>query len=87
MSVHLEGQVRDVDQLVVSQGEQVEEAELGESSRLDLFHSVTVDHELLQRGQSVKGLLGSQNTRQDKMFVPKKNWGDCMSVMPLSAIM
>lgn len=54
VSVHLKGHVGDVDQLVVCKGEQVEEAELRESSRLDLFHSVTVDHELLQRGQSIK---------------------------------
>lgn len=68
VSVHLKGHVGDVDQLVVCKGEQIEEAELRESSRLDLFHSVAVDHELLQRGQSVKGLLDSQNTKEDKMF-------------------
>lgn len=50
VSLHLKGHVGDVDQLVVCQGEQVEEAKLGEGSGLDLFHSVTVDHELLQRG-------------------------------------
>lgn len=44
MSLHLKGHVGDVDQLVVCQGEQVEEAKLGEGSGLDLFHSVTVDH-------------------------------------------
>lgn len=54
VSVHLKGHVGDVDQLVVCKGEQVEEAELRESSRLDLFHSVAVDHELLQRGQAIK---------------------------------
>lgn len=52
--VYLESHVGDVDQLVVREGEQVEEAELRESSRLDLFHAVTVDHELLQRGQAVE---------------------------------
>lgn len=51
---YLEGHVRDVHQLVVCQGEQVEEAELRESSRLDLFHSITVDHKLLQGGQAVE---------------------------------
>lgn len=51
---YLEGHVGDVDQLVVCKGEQVEEAELRESSGLDLFHAITVDHELLQRGQAVE---------------------------------
>lgn len=46
--LYLEGHVGDVDQLIVREGEQVEEAQLRESSRLDLLHAVTVDHELLQ---------------------------------------
>lgn len=58
--MHLKGHVRDVDQLIVRKREQVEEAQLRERSRLDLLHSVAVDHQLLQRGQSVKGLLDSQ---------------------------
>lgn len=60
--VNLKGQVGDVDQLVVCQGEKVEEAKLRESSRLDLFHSISVDQELLQGGESVKRLLHSENT-------------------------
>lgn len=52
--MYLEGHVRDVHQLVVCKGEQVEEAELRESSRLDLFHTITVDHKLLQGGQAVE---------------------------------
>lgn len=67
MTVYLKGHVGDVDQLVVCEREQVEEAELGESSRLDLLHSVTIDHELFQRGQSIEGLLDSQN-RRDNVF-------------------
>lgn len=47
-SLYLEGHVGDVDQLIVCDGKQVEEAQLRESSGLDLFHTVTVDHELLQ---------------------------------------
>lgn len=66
--MYLEGHVGDVDQLVVCKGEQVEEAELRESSRLDLFHAVTVDHELLQRGQTVKGLLDTQSTKKAKFL-------------------
>lgn len=46
--VYLEGHVGNVDQLVVCEGEQVEKTQLGESSRLNFFHAVTVDHELLQ---------------------------------------
>lgn len=60
--MHLKGQVGDVDELVVCQGEKVEEAKLRESSRLDLFHSVSVDQELLQGGESVERLLHSENT-------------------------
>ena len=61
---YLEGHVGDVHQLVVCEGEQVEEAELRESSGLNLLHPVTVDQELLQRGQAVKRLLDSQGTHQ-----------------------
>ena len=49
MCLHLEGHVGDVHQLIVRKGEQVEESQLRESSRLDLLHAVTVDHKLLQR--------------------------------------
>lgn len=69
IGVYLESHVGDVDQLVVCKGEQVEEAELRESSRLDLFHAVTVDHELLQRGQTVKRLLDSQSTKTFFFFL------------------
>lgn len=58
LTFYLKGHVGDVDQLVVCEREQVEEAQLGESSRLDLLHSVPIDHELFQRGQAIKGLLG-----------------------------
>lgn len=51
---YLEGHVGDVDELVVRDGEQVEEAQLRESPRLDLFHTVPVNHELLQRGQTIE---------------------------------
>ena len=54
---YLKGHVGDVDQLVVCEGEQVEEAELRERPGLDLFHTITIEHELLQRGQSIEGLL------------------------------
>lgn len=45
--VYLEGEVGNIDQLVVCEGEQVEESQLGESSRLNFFHTVVVDHKLL----------------------------------------
>lgn len=63
---YLEGHVGDVDQLVVCEGEQVEEAELGESSGLNLLHTVPVDHELLQRGQTVKRLLDEHRKESKK---------------------
>lgn len=58
----LEGHVGDVDQLVVGQGQQVEEAQLGEGPRLDLLHPVVVDEQLLQGSQSVKRLLSNRGT-------------------------
>lgn len=69
MSAHLKGHVRDVDQLIVRKREQVEEAQLRERSRLDLFDSVAVDHQLLQRGQSIKGLLDLQITSSHGLYV------------------
>lgn len=60
---HLEGEVGNIDQLVVREREQVEETQLGEGSRLDFFHTVVVDHKLLQRGQTIKRLLQSQETK------------------------
>ena len=69
---YLEGHVGNVDQLVVCEREQVEEAQLGESSGLDLFHAITVDHELLQRGQAIEGLLDSTKKTKTKRFLRKK---------------
>lgn len=40
--------------MVVREREEVEEAELRESPGLDLLHAVSVDHELLQRGEAVE---------------------------------
>ncbi|TNN51376.1 hypothetical protein EYF80_038413 [Liparis tanakae] len=59
-ALYLEGHVGDVDQPVVGERQQVEEAQLREGSGLDLLHAVTVHHELLQRGQAVQRLLGSR---------------------------
>lgn len=44
---HLEGHVGDINQLVVGESQQVEEAELHEGSRLDLLHAVMVQIQLL----------------------------------------
>lgn len=46
--VYLEGEVGNIDQLVVCEGQQVEETQLGESPRLNFFHAVVVDHKLLE---------------------------------------
>lgn len=43
----------------MGEGQHVEEAELCEGSRLDLFHAVVVQMQLLQGGEPVKGLLQS----------------------------
>lgn len=48
LCLYLEGKVGDVDQPIVRDGEQVEEAQLRESSRLDLLHTVAINHKLLQ---------------------------------------
>lgn len=60
---YLEGHVGDVDQLVVSEGQHVEEAQLCEGSRLDLLHTVVVQMQLLQGGEAVKGLLQQSGQR------------------------
>lgn len=44
----LEGHVGDIGELVVGEGEQVEEPQLREGPWLDLLHSVTVNQQLLQ---------------------------------------
>lgn len=62
-SGYLEGHVGDVNQLVVGEGQQVEEAQLCEGSRLDLFHTVMVQMQLLQGGEAVKGLLHQSGQR------------------------
>ena len=59
----LEGHVGDVDQLVVCEGEQVKESQLGKGSWLNLLHTVTVDQELLQRSEAVEGLLEKKGDR------------------------
>lgn len=45
---YLEGHVGDVAQLVVCEGEKVQEAQLGERSRLDLLQTVVVHQEPLE---------------------------------------
>lgn len=62
-SEHLEGHVGDVNQLVVGEGQHVEETELGEGSGLDLLHAVMVQMQLFQGGEAVKGLLQQSGQR------------------------
>lgn len=61
---HLEGHVGDVNQLVVGEGQHVEEAELCEGSRLDLLHTVMIQEQLLQGGEAIERLL--QQSGQEK---------------------
>lgn len=61
--MYLEGHVGDVNQLVVVEGQHVEEAELGEGSRPNLLHAVVLQMQLLQGGETIKGLL--QEERED----------------------
>ena len=76
--VYLEGHVGDVHQLVVCEGQQVEEAQLREGSWLDLLHAVPVDHQLLQRGEAVEGLLhaAGQRGRRAPLLVFRKGSAD-----------
>lgn len=73
---HLKGQVGDVDELIVHERQQVEEAELGESARLDLFHAVVVDQELLERRQPIKRLLEQRHRFVEKSRGGKKSVGN-----------
>lgn len=67
---YLEGQVGDVYELVVSDGQHVEETKLGEGSRLDLLHAVVVQLELFQGGEAIKGLLQYQERSGSKGMWP-----------------
>lgn len=62
---HLEGHVGDVNQLVVGEGQHVEEAELCESSRLDLLYTVMLQVQLLQRGEAIEGLLQQSGQKKE----------------------
>lgn len=63
---YLEGHVGDVNQLVVAEVQHVEEAELCEGSRLNLFHTVVVQMQLLQGGEPVKGFLRSDTAQSGR---------------------
>ena len=62
----LEGHVGDVDQLVVCEGEHVEEAQLSEGPKSDLLNTVVFQLQLLQGGEAVKGLLVMEGGRNDR---------------------
>lgn len=63
LRTHLKGHVGDVNQVVVGEAQHVEEAELCEGSGLDLLDTITIQVQLLQGGEAIKGLLQCVNIK------------------------